>query len=153
MATNQVFVGAPPRQGKRKTDSLMKGKLNDGMCNININNYKAKFTFHSKGKSIKGEVGLVGCETSMSAQVVGSVNTSFFIKLHLNDFEVAFPKIEIGSLFHDWEIEMSVNGVRGRVTISTIDICQDMDAIREIGTAIVYPYGGTRYVEINGEIR
>jgi len=135
---------------KRKTDSLMQGKLNDGMCHIEIND-KAKFTFHYKGKIIKGEVGLVGCDTSMSAQPLGSIKTGFYLKLYLNEFENAFPKIEVGSLFHDWDITMDVFGNKGHAEISTIDICQDMDIIQEIGGGI-HNLGGTRYIEINGEI-
>ena len=36
-------------------------------------------------------------------------------------------------------------------SLSTIDICQDMDIIQEIGGGI-HNLGGTRYIEINGEI-
>jgi len=155
MGINTVWSGPSPRQvsRKRKTDSLMQGKLKDGMCNIDVNDRKAMFTFHNKGKSTKGEVALAGCDVSMSAQVAGSVNTSFFIKLYLNDFESAFPKIEIGSLFHDWDITMSIGAIKGRATIEAIDICQEMDTIQGIGSMRTYAYGGTRYVEINGGIR
>ena len=148
-----MMTARPPRQGsrKRKTDSLMQGKLNDGMCHIEIND-KAKFTFHHRGKIITGEVGLVGCDTSMSAQALGSLKTDFYLKLYLNEFENAFPKIEISSLFHDWDITMDVFGNKGHAEIRTIDICQEVHDLQEIGTMTTHAYGGTRYVEISGEI-
>jgi len=137
---------------KRKRDSLMKSSLHeDDSCEINISGPSAKFTFR-KGKNLmRGDVGLADCNMSISPQPRGVVTSSFFIKLSANDFENAFPKIEIGSLFHDYYVYMDMNGTKGLVSISTIDFCQEMDIINEIGGGS-HHYGGARYVEISGEI-
>ena len=152
MAT-QVWAGRAPKQvsNKRKKDSLMRTSAHDDeTCQISVNG--ANFTFFQKSKSVTGKVGLAGCDVSMSARVVGAVDTSFYLKLLLNEFETAFPKIEVSSLFYDWDILMDINGAKGYATIGTINVSQEMDVIQEIG-GNSHAYGGTRYVEIHGEIK